>query len=138
MTLRSIVILGAIMGIVHTVNAQQLTEKELKVNVETISQPFAVINNLEPITFNYNTDKFKAFELPKSKQYGFTAENAAPEVVKTQSKIYKSGKNATKTVKYDEVNNENLIPVLVAAIKEQQAELEALRKELNELKNSKK
>lgn len=137
MTLKSIVIIGAIMGFVHTAKAQQLPEKELKVNVETISQPFEVINNLEPITFNYNTDKYKAFELPKAKQYGFTAENAAPEVLKKQSKIYKSGKNATKTVKYDEVNNENLIPVLVAAIKEQQAELETLRKEIEELKKSK-
>ncbi|MGN0002171.1 MAG: tail fiber domain-containing protein [Sphingobacterium composti] len=134
MTLKSIVIIGAIVGVAHTANAQQINEKELKVNVQTISQPFAVLNSLEPVTFNYNTVKYKAFELPKAKQYGFTTENASPEVLQTQSKIYKTGKNATKAFKYDEVNNENLIPVLVAAIKEQKAEIEALRKELENLK----
>lgn len=136
MTIKSIVIIGAIMGIVHTTKAQQINEKELKVNVESISQPFTVLNNLEPITFNYNTDKFKTFQLPKSKQYGFTTEKASPEVIQTQSKSYKTGKNATKAFKYDEVNNENLIPVLVAAIKEQQAEIKALRKELENLKKA--
>ncbi|MBD1428551.1 MULTISPECIES: tail fiber domain-containing protein [Sphingobacterium] len=136
MTIKSIVIIGAIMGFAHTANAQQIEEKELKVNVQTISQPFAVLNSLEPVTFNFNTEKYKAFELPKSKQYGFTTANASPEVITKQAKIYKTGKNATKAFQYDEVNNENLIPVLVAAIKEQKAEIEALRKELENLKKT--
>ena len=136
MTIKTIVIISAIMGIANIASAQQINEKELKVNVQTISKPFVVLNSLEPVTFNYNTDKYKAFELPKTKQFGFTTENASPEVVKTQSKVYKTGKNATKAMKYDEVNNENLIPVLVAAIKEQQAEITALRKELENLKKA--
>ena len=136
MTIKSIVIIGAIMGFVQTVNAQQINEKELKVNVKAISQPFSVLNSLEPVTFNYNTEKYKSFELPKAKQFGFTTEKASPEVVQTQSKIYKTGKNATKAFKYDVVNNENLIPVLVAALKEQQAEIESLRKEIQSIKKS--
>lgn len=136
MTLKTIVIIGAILGIVNTASAQQINEKELKVNVQTISKPFAVLNSLEPVTFNYNTDKYKAFELPKAKQFGFTAEKASPEVIQKQSKIYKTGKNVTKAMKYDEVNNESLIPILVAAIKEQQAEIATLRKELDSLKKN--
>lgn len=136
MTIKTIVIIGAIIGTAHTANAQQINEKELKVNVQTISQPFVLLNSLEPVTFNYNTDKYKAFELPKTKQYGFTTEKASPEVVQTQSKIYKTGKNATKAFNYNEVNNENLIPVLVAAIKEQKAEIEALRKEIENMKKA--
>jgi len=136
MTLKTIVIISAILGIANTVSAQQINEKELKVNVQSISKPFTVLNSLEPVTFNYNTDKYKAFELPKAKQFGFTTEKASPEVIQTQSKIYKTGKNATKAMKYDEVNNESLIPVLVAAIKEQQAEIAALRKELDSLKKA--
>jgi len=136
MTLKTIVIIISILGIAQAASAQQINEKELKVNVQSISKPFAVLNSLEPITFNYNTDKYKAFELPKVKQFGFTTERASQEVIQTQSKIYKTGKNSTKAIKYDEVNNESLIPVLVAAIKEQQAEIEALRKELENLKKA--
>lgn len=137
MTIKSFVIIGAIMGFVYTANAQQqVQEKELKVNIETIAQPLNIINNLKPVTFNFNTEKYKAFELPKSKQYGFITENTSTEIVDKKSKIYKTGKNATRTFQTEEVNNEKLIPVLVAAIKEQQAEIEALKKELQNLKKT--
>ena len=137
MTIKSFVIISAILGFGYTASAQQrVDEKELKVNIETISEPINIINNLKPVTYNFNTDKYKAFELPQSKQYGFVIENTNTEIVDKKSKIYKTGKNATGTYQTEEVNNEKLIPVLVAAIKEQQAEIEALKKELRNLKKT--
>jgi hypothetical protein len=50
------------------------------------------------------------------------------------SKIYEAGKNNSKVASYNEVQTTDLIPVLVAAIKEQQAEIELLKKEVQLLK----
>ncbi|MBC8988255.1 tail fiber domain-containing protein [Pedobacter sp. N36a] len=120
-----------------SVSAQKINEKELKVNVDKISTATQQLKNLEPVTFNYDTKKFNYLQLPTGGQYGFLVSNVLPEfpqMVTEVSKQYNAGKNDSKVVKYNEVQTENLIPVLVAAIKEQQAEIELLKKELNVLK----
>lgn len=141
-----ILVKTAALGLVLTasamsVNAQKINEKELKVNVDKISTATQQLKNLEPVTFNYDTKKFNYLELPTGGQYGFLVSNVLPEfpqMVTEVSKQYNAGKNDSKVVKYNEVQSENLIPVLVAAIKEQQAEIELLKKELNLLKEKSK
>lgn len=136
----------AVLGLVLTasamsVNAQKINEKELKVNVDKISTATQQLKNLEPVTFNYDTKKFNYLQLPTGGQYGFLVSNVLPEfpeMVSEVSKQYNAGKNDSKVVKYNEVQTESLIPVLVAAIKEQQAEIELLKKELNLLKEKSK
>ncbi|ALL06131.1 DNA topoisomerase IV [Pedobacter sp. PACM 27299] len=141
-----ILVKTAVFGLVLTtsamsVSAQKINEKELKVNVDKISTATQQLKNLEPVTFNYDTKKFNYLELPTGGQYGFLVSNVLPEfpqMVTEVSKQYNAGKNDSKVVKYNEVQSENLIPVLVAAIKEQQAEIELLKKELNLLKEKSK
>lgn len=141
-----ILVKTAALGLVLTasamsVNAQKINEKELKVNVDKISTATQQLKNLEPVTFNYDTKKFNYLQLPTGGQYGFLVSNVLPEfpqMVTEVSKQYNAGKNDSKVVKYNEVQSENLIPVLVAAIKEQQAEIELLKKELNLLKEKSK
>lgn len=141
-----ILVKTAVLGLVLTasamsVNAQKINEKELKVNVDKISTATQQLKNLEPVTFNYDTKKFNYLQLPTGGQYGFLVSNVLPEfpqMVTEVSKQYNAGKNDSKVVKYNEVQSENLIPVLVAAIKEQQAEIELLKKELNLLKEKSK
>ena len=120
-----------------TASAQKINEQELKVNVGKISNSTQQLNNLEPVTFNSDVDKYKHLKLPAGEQYGFLASNVQPEfpaMVYEASKMYESGKNNSKVAKYNEVQTENLIPVLVAAIKEQQAEIELLKQEVKLLK----
>lgn len=136
----------AVLGLVLTasamsVNAQKINEKELKVDVDKISTATQQLKNLEPVTFKYDTKKFNYLQLPTGGQYGFLVSNVLPEfpeMVAEVSKQYNAGKNDSKVVKYNEVQTENLIPVLVAAIKEQQAEIELLKRELNLLKEKSK
>jgi len=119
------------------VKAQKINENELKVNVGKISNSTEQLKKLEPVTFKYDVDKFKHLKLPAGSQYGFLASNVQPEfpnMVYEASKIYNSGKNNSKVAKYHEVQTENLIPVLVAAIKEQQMQIDVLTKEINLLK----
>jgi len=119
------------------VNAQKIEEKELKIGVEKITGSTEQLKNLEPVSYQYAADKYKHLKLPKGEQYGFLASNVEasfPEMVVESSKVYSSGKNSTKVAKYEEVNTESLIPLLVAAIKEQQEQIDLLKKELQALK----
>ncbi len=119
-------------------SAQQINEKDLKINVQEISSVASKISALTPVSYSYNTKDFKKLALPEDTQYGFLADQVStlfPHVVKPTSKIYTQSKNSTKVAKINEVDQNELIPLLVAAIKEQQAQIEELEKRLNELKS---
>ena len=121
------------------VNAQKIEDQKLKTNVSVISGAISYVKKLEPIKFNYDVQKFKHLQLPQETQYGFTinsVDTSFPSIVKETAKMYPAGKNSMRIALYDEVNTGNLIPVLVAAIKEQQVEIENLKKELGRLKEA--
>lgn len=119
-------------------SAQQINEKDLKINVQEIGSVASKISALTPVSYSYNTKDFKKLALPEETQYGFLAEQVSPlfpHVVKPSSKIYTQSKNSTRVAKISEVDHSELIPLLVAAIKEQQAQIEELEKRLDELKS---
>jgi len=116
-----------------SVSAQKIDEHNLKLNVSSISNPLQQLQQLDPVTFSYNQNQYKTLGFPAGDQYGFMASNLQaqyPAMVYEASKIYNSGKNNAKVAKYDEIRSQDLIPVLVAAVKAQQAEIESLKKEL--------
>ncbi len=118
-------------------NAQQLNEQELKVNIQDIRNSIEQLKQLTPVTFDYDIQKFSKLNLPQGNQYGFLAsevKSLLPGITRESSQVYSPGKNTTKVAKYDSVNSESLIPLLVAAIKEQQQQIESLQKELDALK----
>jgi hypothetical protein len=122
------------------VNAQKIQEQELKINVAEISNPVNQLKNLQPITFKYDLNKFNYLKLPSGSQYGFRASEVKtefPAMVAETGRVYDAGKNSSKVAKYEEVQTESLIPVLVAAIKEQQAQIDQLKRELSQLKSAK-
>ncbi len=136
--IKGICTLSIAFGSISIAFSQQYQEDQIKINAAQITNSTEKLKNLNPITFNYNRDEFKALNLPTGNRYGFLArdiENVFPDMLQTSSKVYTTGKNTTKTAKYDDVDNESLIPVLVAAIKEQQEQIEALRKEVEQLKS---
>ena len=122
------------------VKAQKIDERELKVNVDKISNSTDQLKKLQPVTFNYDVNKYKHLSLPSGNQYGFIASNVQsefPNLVYEASKVYTASKNNSKVAKYTEVTTESLIPVLVAAINEQQEQINLLKKELEALKAKK-
>src|SRR5690606_14204008 len=117
---------------------QQLHKDEIKTNIVQIENSTEKLKNLNPIVYNYDQDKFKNLDVPAGNRYGFLTsdvENVFPDMIQTSSTMYKKGKNTTNIAKYEDVDNQHLIPVLVAAIKEQQEQIEALKKEVEELKS---
>jgi len=58
-------------------------------------------------------------------------------LVVNQQKTYTAGKNSTKIATVPVVDYETLIPLLVGSIKEQQLQIEALKKEISLLRSAK-
>lgn len=133
---------GSVLGLLLcasavTVQAQKIDESALKVNIDKIGHSTEQLKKLEPVTFTYDTKKYNYLKLPAGQQYGFLASNVQPEfpsMVYESAKSNPAGKNDSKIMRYNEVETAQLIPVLVAAIKEQQAEIELLKKEVSLLK----
>jgi hypothetical protein len=122
-----------------TVQAQKIDEKELKVEVQKVSGATQQLTGLEPVRFRYDLKKYKHLNLPEGNQYGFLSKDVQtkfPDLVLEVSKQIPAGKNNTRVASYNEVDNKNLIPLLVGAIKEQQAEIDILKKEISRLKQS--
>lgn len=118
-------------------SAQNVSDAELKKNATSINQPLQKLVLLEPKSFEFNTADFKNLQLPGGKQYGFLAEDVQqvfPELIRYRNMNYSNGKNSTRTAQVKTMDMESLIPILVASIKEQQAEIEKLKAELSELK----
>lgn len=143
---RNIIITGALAGVFLMMtsldsSAQKISEQELKTNVTDISSATAKVMNLKAVTFQYDVKKYNNLKFPAGMQYGLLAEQVKPEfpeLVNERAKSYSAGKNAFRVAKYDEVENAQLIPVLVAAIQEQQEQISLLKKELENLKESRK
>jgi len=125
----------AITGIAFT---QTYNDSAIKKNVQAISSPLENILQLEPAMFEYDTNNFKHLKLQKGIHYGFMAENMQtvfPGLVTEKHISYMFGKNVYRDAKIKTIDEASLIPVLVAAFKEQQAEIEKLKVELQVLKN---
>lgn len=118
--------------------AQKLSDNTLKKDATPVKNSVKQLTKLEPVSFSYYKAEFD--QLPEGKQYGFLASDVKavfPELVKNQSKVVAGdGKNATKSVTIENVDMVSLIPLLVSSIKEQQAEIEKLKSELNALKRN--
>ena len=120
--------------------AQSVEENQIKTNIIAIEKPVEKLQSLEPIYYSYNAKDYGHLKLPKTPQYGFkvkSVEESFPSMIRLDTKTFTAGKNYLKNVSFKDVKNEELIPVLVAAIQEQQIAIEALKKELAELKAQK-
>lgn len=136
---RIIICLLGFTVIIQSVDAQRIDEKELKTNIRTIHNPTEVVKSLEPVVFDFAVEKVVDLRLPKGSQFGFltaATKDKAPELIKETTRTYEVGKNTRKAARFDEVDRDSLIPLLVAAVKEQQQQIELLKKELEELKKN--
>ena len=123
-----------------SMSAQQVQDNEIKKNVMEMSTPLEKLLQLEPKVFEYNTEKYKHLNLQPGRRFGFMSDNMQsvfPELVTTKHSSYMFGKNVYRSIKIKTIDETSLIPVLVASIKEQQVEIEKLKKDIAGLKAAK-
>lgn len=132
------ILLGAIAMVGFALNTNAQTVKQTEIT--SINNSLNTVLKLTPVNFSYEKDWATKLRLSTNKQAGFAVEEVekvAPELIVNQQKKYTAGKNSTKTATVPVVDYETLIPLLVGSIKEQQQQIEALKKEINTLRKSK-
>jgi len=140
--IKSGIVMPAIAALFFLINtsstqAQQVSDKDIKKNATPVSNSLAALSRLQPVTYQFNREEFKQLNLPAGTQYGFIAEDVKqvlPSAVSTDAKWYTAGKNSQRAVTVSSVDLEKIVPLLVGAVKEQQAEIEKLRAEIQALK----
>ncbi|MET0394720.1 MAG: tail fiber domain-containing protein [Chitinophagaceae bacterium] len=135
--IQSICLLIAFFTLTQQVFAQDLADNNIKKNIQPIDSPLSQIVSLRPASFEYNTTGFKHLKLSGGVHYGFITEEfqqVFPELVYKKRHSYMAGKNSYRQVVTGNVNMEELIPVLVAAIQEQQTQIDQLKAEIETLK----
>jgi hypothetical protein len=97
------------------------SDARLKMDIVNIPDPLNNVLALNGIRFNWNTKDFPEMGLDNNPQFGFIAQDVElvyPEIVTTDANGYKM------------VDYSKLIPILVEAIKEQQAMIESLKEQV--------
>jgi hypothetical protein len=121
------------------VNAQSVPDNGLIKNQAPVVNALDYINKLKPITYEFNRDKYSQANLPTGSQFGFVAEdvkNVLPGAVSTNNKWYSNGKNNPKAIETNTVDMQQLVPLLVGAIKDQQAEIQQLKNRIVQLEET--
>lgn len=121
-------------------SAQTISDKEIKTGTAPITNSLNYISQLKPVSYSYDQAGYKQLNLPGGTQYGFIAadvKQVLPTVVGNRNSWYQAGKGSQRTVTTPEVDLQKLVPLLVSAIQEQQAQIEQLKREVQQLKSAK-
>jgi len=94
------------------------SDKRLKDNIKTISNPISKILQISGYTFNWNEKQ----DTYKGQDVGVIAQ----EIEKVLPEIVEERENGYKAVKY-----EKIVPLLIEAIKDQQKQIDELKNKLD-------
>ena len=89
------------------------SDSRMKTNVSPLADALTKITSLSGIYYDWMRDSFPNYEFDSTRQIGFIAQNVQPIV----PEVVRTDKNGYLTLDYG-----RLVPVLVEAIKEQQAQ----------------
>lgn len=127
---------------------QNVSDGRLKKNVVTISNASSKVKQLRGVEYFFDTDKYGDINLPTEKQYGFIAQevqNVMPEIVREaviagnqNKKADNSFSSENNSYQFKVLSYTYIIPLLVEAIKEQDAKIQLLEKEIQQLKETRK
>ncbi|MBI9055424.1 MAG: tail fiber domain-containing protein [Bacteroidales bacterium] len=112
-------------GSAYVTGIWSTSDKRWKKNIKIITRPLEKILTLKGVTFEWDIDKYPDKGFNDKSQIGFIAqelEQVFPELVKEDQEGYKS-------VAYDKIS-----PIIIEAMKEQQAQIEKQKEDIDELK----
>jgi hypothetical protein len=117
----------------------QTSDEKLKTNIQPINNALSIVGALTPATYEYRTEAYPELGLTEGKKYGLLANNVQqvmPEmVIEVSQPVMDTAGNPTgTTVDFKAVNYDMMIPVLVKAIQEQQAQIDSLKLQIEIMK----
>lgn len=120
------------------------SDRNLKKNIQPLSVDATdLLSGLKPMTYQYRSDEFPHMNLPKEERWGFISQDVKQVIPGMHRKfihpaeIDEEGNEINPAIEVEGLNYDRLFPLLVKAIKEQQSEIDALKQEIKELKESK-
>ncbi|MEP7319037.1 MAG: tail fiber domain-containing protein [Panacibacter sp.] len=156
---------GVFDGNVWTSGTYYTSDKNLKKNIQEFSNAMSIINQLKPKNYEYLTDgKYTSLRLPKGTHYGLIAqelEQVLPNLVKeskrelnitpqqailpqkggdtsnaAKSMVTNSEAAKTETINIKAVNYDELIPIIIKGMQEQDAVIKQQQQEIDQLKGA--
>ena len=136
-TSKSIIIVFIVALFPLLIFSQKLMDTSIKINKSPISNSMFRLMQLDPINFEYDTKTYPHLKLEEGFHHGFMAnemEKVFPELIHTKRIAYSFGKNLYRDATIKSIDEMELIPILVAGLKEQQLQIEKLQTDIIELK----
>jgi hypothetical protein len=131
---------GFFNGDVYITNMYGPSDRKLKQDIRDLDNALGIVMALHPKTYEYRRDEYAGMALPAGKQYGLIAqevEEVLPEIVMENvnpQKVDAGGNVISPQVDFKSLSYQELVPVLIKAIQEQQAQIDKLEAEVQELK----
>jgi hypothetical protein len=129
---------GYFIGDVLTTTAYWPSDANLKSNIEDLSDGLSIINQLQPKSYYYNMQSNASMHLPSGIHYGLLAQDlqsVLPNLVKESvhpARYDSAGENQLyPEIEFRAVNYIEIIPYLIAGMKQQQSQIEALQAIVN-------
>jgi len=113
-----------------------VSDRKFKKNIADYSNALENVLKLRTVTYDMNTEEYSFMGFSSEKQIGFIAqemEDVFPTLV--TKGVHPGDGERDEEIDYKGINYIGLIPVLVKAIQEQQAEIVSLKAEIKALKN---
>ncbi len=124
-------------GTAHCTSGLWSSDQQFKTDIDSIQNALAIIKQLKPKTYYFDTTNVWGLNFPSAKQHGFVAqdlEQVLPEIVATSSKpaeVDSSGNVVHPALTYKSVYYLELIAFLTKGIQEQQQKIDSLQSKAN-------
>ncbi|MEO8086878.1 MAG: tail fiber domain-containing protein [Bacteroidota bacterium] len=118
------------------------SDSTLKENIQDITDPMDILNALNPKSYTFKQQQNESMKFPDGTHYGIFAQNVAsvlPFAVKDcvhPARLDSLGNVTHQEIDFLGVNNIELIPFLVAAVKDQQQTINAMQAQLDNCCNA--
>jgi hypothetical protein len=112
------------------------SDKRLKANIKGVNKALDMVMKLEAKSYRYEAAKYAFLNLPQGQQFGFLAQDVAkviPEIVR-ESTFKNADAPKEETYELQSINYTAVIPILTAAMQEQQRLIERQGDELEQLR----
>lgn len=124
-------------NLAYTGSLIHVSDQKLKKNINPFGNALDKIMQLKPSTYEYRADEFGKMNLAGGKHFGFIAQElqkVLPELVSNNlfpAQYDQKHNKIQDEIKYLGVNYEEMIPVIVAAMQEQQKQIEDKNNQLD-------
>jgi carbonic anhydrase/acetyltransferase-like protein (isoleucine patch superfamily) len=115
---------GTVSGIGPYIN---LSDSRVKTNILPVTNALTGILQLQAVSYDWKKEAYPQFKFDDKRQIGFLAQ----ELEKIFPEAVSRGEDGFYTVSYS-----SLVPVIIQGMKEQQAQADAMKEEIRQLKNT--